>query len=209
MRRPPATVRGLEDLGRTRLSRHFFLRDFLMSEIGMIHGIPNVPLDPDRAILRGRALCETLLDPLVDTFGHIAIRSGYRAPALNAFGNARGFSCAANDNPIETHIWDDPGRTAACATVVIPWFADHYAKGRDWRDLAWWLHDQLPCSEIWFFPKLAAFNLTWRPEPQRRIGSYIAPKGLLLREGTQPAETASLRHARYEDFPPLRIVTKT
>jgi hypothetical protein len=209
MRRPPATVRGLEGLGRTRLSRHFFLRDFLMSEIGMIHGIPNVPTDPDRAIAHGRALCETLLDPLVDTFGHIAIRSGYRAPALNAFGNAQGFSCAANDNPIETHIWDHPNRAAACATIVIPWFADQYAIGRDWRDLAWWLHDHLPCSEIWFFPKLAAFNLTWRPVPLRRIGSYIAPKGLLLRDGALPTESADRRLARYSDFSPQKSVTYT
>lgn len=33
-KRKPASVRGLEALGRERLSRHFFMRDFLYSEIG-------------------------------------------------------------------------------------------------------------------------------------------------------------------------------
>jgi len=32
-RRRPNSVRGLEELGRVRLSRNFFLRDFLLSDI--------------------------------------------------------------------------------------------------------------------------------------------------------------------------------
>lgn len=205
MKRKPLTVRGLEDLGRTRLSRHFFLRDFLCSEIGIIHGIANVPDDPDRAIASGARLCQELLDPLHDTFGQVSIRSGYRSAALNAFGNQRGYGCARNDNPDEAHIWDKAGGTeaAACATVVLPWFADQYARGRDWRDLAWWIHDHLPYSELWFFPRLAAFNLTWRAEPWRKISSYIAPRGTLLARGAEPVENHVVRAARYVDFPEL------
>ena len=33
-KRKPGSVSGLEALGRERLSRHFFMRDFLYSEIG-------------------------------------------------------------------------------------------------------------------------------------------------------------------------------
>ena len=197
------SLRWLEDLGRTRLSRHFYLRDFLHSEIAALHGIPNIPDDPDRAIAHGRALCETLLDPLTETFGRIAIRSGYRCAALNTFGNLHHMNCAATDNPREGHVWDHQGREVACACIVIPWFADRYAQGRDWRDLAWWLHDHLPYSEIGFFPKLAAFNLTWRPSPWREISSYIPPRGLLLRRDTPPTEDAASRTARWADFPPF------
>lgn len=202
--RRPGSMRGLETLGRVRLSRHFFLRDFLYSEIANVHGHQNIPDAPDLAIARGRALCETLLDPLQETFGRIALRSGYRSAALNAFGNARGLNCARNDNPLECHIWDLAQVPVAGATVVIPWFADRYAQGRDWRDLAWWLHDHLDYSEIWVFPKLCAFNLSWRPEPQRRIDSYIAPRGTLLRAGAAPDEPPAQRQARYADFPPFR-----
>jgi hypothetical protein len=40
--------------------------------------------------------------------------------------------------------------------------------------------------------------------PLGRIGSYIAPRGLLLRPGATPAEDAATRRARYADFPRFR-----
>lgn len=204
--RRPASMWSLETFGRTRLSRHFYMRDFLFSEISAFHGVPNIPDDPDLTIENGQAFCTALLDPLEETFGRIAVRSGYRSPLLNRYGNENALNCAANDNPLECHIWDrGSGADAiAGASIVIPWFADRYERGRDWRDLAWWLHDHLPYSEMWFFPKLAAFNLVWRPEPLRTISSYIAPRGMLLRAGADPVETRYGRAARYADFPPLR-----
>ena len=204
--RRPGSMWSLETLGRVRLSRHFFMRDFLYSEIGNFHQIQNIPDDPDLAIANGRAFCETLMDPLEETFGRIAVRSGYRSRALNQYGNEHRLNCARNDNPLECHIWDwarDEDAVAG-ASIVIPWFADQYDQGRDWRDLAWWVHDHLDYSDIWFFPKLCAFNLVWRPTPRRRIDSYIAPRGALLRPGDTPTENSSDRRARYSDFPPFR-----
>lgn len=208
MMRRPASMRGLENLGRIKLSKHFYMRDFLYSEINGYHGVPNVPRDPDLAVANGRALCSQLLDPLEETFGRLAIRSGYRSPELNAYGNENRLNCAANDHPLECHIWDrGAGEEAIAGTsLVVPWFADHYAKGRDWRDLAWWIHDHLPYSEMWFFPKLAAFNLVWRPVPRRTISSYIAPRGTLLRAGEKPQESIAERRRRYPDFPPFRAI---
>ena len=200
----PRSMRALEDLGRVRLSKHFFLRDFLYSEIGVLHGFANIPNDPDLAIAAGTKLATELLDPMVETFGAVHIRSAYRAPDLNAFGNANKLNCARNDANYAGHIWDrrdERGRMGACASVVVPWFADHYAQGRDWRDLAWWVHDHLPYHAMWFFPKLAAFNLTWRDAPARTISSYIAPKGKLLAAGEDgPADRAK----SYADFPAFR-----
>lgn len=197
---------SLETLGRVRLSKYFYMRDFLYSEIGNIHAQPNIPRDPDLAIANGRRLCSELLDPLEETFGRIAIRSGYRSPELNAFGNAHKLNCARNDNPIECHIWDRADGESAIAgtSLVIPWFADQFDRGRDWRDLAWWIHDHLPYSGMWFFPKLCALNLDWRPTPLRTISSYINPKGMLLRAGDKPAEPIAKRQACYADFPKFR-----
>lgn len=204
--RRPLSMWSLETLGRVRLSRHFFMRDFLYSEIGNFHEVQNIPENPDLAIETGRAFCETLLDPLEETFGRIGVRSGYRSPLLNTFGNENRLNCARNDYPQECHIWDRGTGAAriAGASVVIPWFADRYEKGRDWRDLAWWIHDHLDYSELWFFPKLCAFNISWRPAPWRMISSYIAPKGTLLKRGAEPGETAAQRAKRYADFPPFR-----
>ena len=199
----------LEKLGRVRLSRHFFLRDFLYSEIGNFHGLPNLPGDPDLMIAAGTRLAADLLDPLVETFGPIAVRGSYRSPQVNAFGNVKGFNCALNATSYAGHIWDhrdDQGRMGACACIVIPWFADQYERGGDWRDLAWWMHDNLPYSEIQFFPIRAVFNLTWREQPAGKIWSYIAPKGILLGAGCEPGDTLAARQICYADFPPFRSI---
>jgi hypothetical protein len=184
--RRPASMRGLEALGRVRLSPSFYLRDFLMSEIAVIHGIANIPDDPDLAIAAGRALCLNLLEPLKAAFGHVAIRSAYRSRAVNAFGNANNLNCAANEASRAGHIWDmrdADGCMGATACVVIPWFADRYEAGADWRALAWWIHDHVAYSRLQFFPKLCAFNIQWHERPKRRIDSFIAPKGCLTKPG--------------------------
>ena len=205
----PQSMWSLETLGRVRLSKYFYMREFLYSEIANFHGLQNIPDDPDLAVENGRAFCESLLDPLEETFGRVAVRSGYRSRGGNAFGNENKLNCARNDNPLECHIWDWARGEAAVAgaTIVIPWFVDHYDAGRDWRDLAWWIHDHLPYSEMWFFPKLCAFNLCWRPVPWRTISSYVAPRGVLLRRGATPDETLTARQERYADFPPFRGVS--
>ncbi|MEL6516548.1 MAG: hypothetical protein AAFQ39_02450 [Pseudomonadota bacterium] len=205
----PRSYTALEDLGRVRLSTYFFMRNFLNSEIGNFHGVPNIPEDPDLAIAAGRRLATELLDPLHETFGAVEIRSGYRSPTLNYFGatEVRPQKCAQNEKNYAGHIWDrrdGNGRMGATVSIAIPWFAVRYAQGRDWCDLAWWVHDHLPYHEMYFFPKLAAFNLTWREEPQRRILSYIAPRGTLLAAGAEPDEPLTQRQKRYADFPPFR-----
>lgn len=182
----PGSVKGLEDLGRTRLSKSFYLRDFLFSEIGTVHGISNIPDDPDLAIAAGRQLCSQLLEPLNEAFGGINIRSGYRSAELNDFGNRNKLNCASNEKDYAGHIWDRrdaDGCMGATACVVIPWFADKYADGADWRALAWWIHDRLPYSYLQFFPKLSAMNIQWHERPCRRIDSFIAPRGCLTKPG--------------------------
>lgn len=190
--KPPATVASLDELGRTRLSRSFFLRDFLFSDIAAIHGLSNVPDDPDLAIAAGTMLCETLLEPLQDAFGRVTVRSAYRSAAVNALGNdmqragKKGYNCASNAANHAGHIWDRrdaAGRMGATACIVLTRYWDHFQAEGDWRPLAWWVHDHLPYSRLEFFPRLWAFNISWREEPERRIDSYAWPKGCLTKPG--------------------------
>lgn len=201
----PRSVAKLEDLGRVRLSDSFFMRDFLYSEIANLHGMPNIPEDPDLAIAAGTRLCEDLLEPLNSTFGRIAIRSAYRSTTVNAFGNSNGLNCASNEANYASHIWDRrdaAGRMGATACIVIPWFADRFEAWADWRAMAWWIHDHLPYSSIYFFLTRGAFNLSWLEEPERRIDSYIKPKGCLTKPGMENHEGD---HAEwYSDFPVLK-----
>lgn len=184
--RQTKTVRALEDLGRMRLSKSFFLRDFLFSDIAAIHGLANVPDDPELAIAAGTRLCEDLLEPLQGRFGRLAIRSAYRSCAVNAYGNEHGYNCARDEANYADHIWDHrdaEGRMGATACVVVPAFWDAFQTGGDWRKLAWWIHDHLPYSSLYFFPKMWAVNIQRREEPGRRIDSYTAPKGCLMKSG--------------------------
>jgi hypothetical protein len=185
--RTPKSVRALEDFTRTRLSASFFMRDFLYSEIAVIEGMTNTPADPVLAIAAGRALCQNLLEPLQASFGRLAIRSAYRSPQVNGFGNLNFQSCANNEAARGRHIWDQrdgDGCMGAMATVVVPWLTDRVAAGAgSWTGMAWWIHDHLPYSELQFFPKLGAFNIGWREQPKRRITSFVAPRGLLTKPG--------------------------
>ncbi|MYZ47075.1 hypothetical protein [Propylenella binzhouense] len=200
--RRPGSVRGLEELGRVRLSRSFFLRDFLHSEVASLYGLPNVPDDPDRAIAAGRRLCEDLLEPLADAFGRISIRSGYRSAEVNRVCNARGHNCARNEADRARHIWDAPdaeGRTGAMATVIVNAFIPYYERTGDWEAIAWWIDDHLPYSELQVFPRYAAFNIGWREVPKRSIYSYVPPRrGWLRRPGT--AAGGGPHPERYADF---------
>ncbi len=188
----PTTVSRLSEFGRERLSKSFFMRDFLFSDIASIHGLNNVPDDPDRAIAAGKRLCEDLLEPLQDAFGRIAIRSAYRSCEVNGFGNEmqragkKDYNCASNEANYAGHIWDrldSDGYMGATACIVVPAFWDRFQSEGDWRKLAWWIHDHLPYSSLYFFPRYWAFNISWHERPQRRIDSYAKPGGCLTKPG--------------------------
>jgi len=175
----------LEKIGRIRLSKSFFLRDFLHSEIASYYGLLNVPDDVELAVAAGTKLCEELLEPLQDQFGRIHVRSGFRSCEVNALGNEKGHNCARNERNYAAHIWDRrdaDGCMGAMACVVVTSFVDRYEAGEDWRALAWWIHDHLPYSSLRFFPKYAAFNINWHERPKRDVRRYVNPKGVL----TQP-----------------------
>jgi hypothetical protein len=184
--RKPASVKGLETLGRVRLSKHFFLRDFLYSDVAAIYGLSNIPDDPDLAIAAGKHLCEELLEPIISAFGPITIRSAYRSAEVNRVCNEKGENCASNEKNAAAHIWDlrdKDGCMGAVACIVVPKYLKHYEANGEWQPIAWWIHDHLPYSHLDFFPKLCAFNIGWHERPTRQIFSYINPRGILTRPG--------------------------
>ena len=184
--RRPASVDAVAEFGRIRLSRSFFMRDFLFSDIAAINGFSNIPDDPDLAVKAGTQLCEQLLEPLQNAFGRVAIRSAYRSSEVNAFGNVHGHNCASNALNAGRHIWDarrTDGGIGATACIIVPSFWDAFQAPGDWQRLAWWIHDHLPYSAISFHPVYWAFNLTWSDVPERTIYSHVEPKGLLTKPG--------------------------
>lgn len=207
--RSPQSMKALEELGRVRLSPNFFFRDFLYSEIGNFYGVPNIPENPDLAIASAAGLCERLLEPLTEAFGKISIRSGYRSPTLNELGNDKKMNCGSNDYNKAQHIYDyldDLGRKGATACIVVNSYTDHYEKTGDWRALAWFIHDHLPYHQMYFFPKLAAFNLNWNEAEGREwIKSYVSPKGTLTKVGMENYEGD---HSAHYDEPMFHLASK-
>lgn len=206
------SVEGLTAFGRVRLSKSFFMRDFLFSDIASVHGFNNVPDDPDLAIEAGTRLCTELLEPLQDAFGRIAIRSAYRSSEVNGFGNEmqsggkKGYNCASNEANSGGHIWDRcdaDGAMGATACVVVPSFWDRFQAEGDWQRLAWWIHDHLPYSTLEFFPTYWAFNINWSERPKRDIYSYANPKGWLHRSSKGDPEVD--RSNLWTDIAPVAV----
>lgn len=192
-RRPACmTVRELTELGRRRLSANFFMRDFLYSEIAAVHGLANIPDDPELAVAAGTRLCEEILEPLQAAFGRLTIRSAYRSAEVNAFGHCKTmagqyeYACASNARNAAFHIWDlhdAGGHMGAAACIVVPSFWERFRKKGDWQRLAWWIHDHLPYSRMTFYRTRFAFNIGWHEKPVREIYSRVAPKGFLTKPG--------------------------
>lgn len=197
---------ALETLGRVRLSKNFCMRDFLYSEISNYYKIPNIPENPELAIKVGQRLCEELLEPLQEVFGRITIRSAYRSPAVNKFGNEHKLNCGNNENNRAGHIWDwldKDGYMGGTVCVVVNWYLDQYEKTGDFQPLAWWIHDHLPYSNLCFFPKLCAFNMSWHEKPVRSISSYCAShRGYLTRSGM--SNHRGNHSELYPSFPQLK-----
>ena len=207
MKRTPTSVATLESLGGERLSASFFMRDFLYSEIANFHGLQNIPKNPELALQNGKRLCQDLLEPLQATFGRIAIRSAYRSEDVNEFGNIHKMNCGSNESNYAGHIWDVPNKNGmgAMACIVVPRFADLYdeGKGRDWRALAYWIHNHLPYSTLQFFPKLCGLNIGWHEKPRRSITGYMGTS-IDLVAGSPPNDAYA---TWYEGLPELKGVS--
>lgn len=177
--RKPSTVNALEELGRIQLSKSFFMREFLYSEISQVECISNIPDDPDLAILAGKNLCKNVLEPIQDALGRISVRSAFRSCEVNSKGSETKENCSTNDKNYAEHIWDvrdESGFMGATACVIVTSFIPYYEKTQAWTALAWWIHDHIGAySNMTFFPQYAAFNINWNENPEypKFIYSYV------------------------------------
>ncbi|MGE5562394.1 MAG: hypothetical protein ACM3ZV_03710 [Bacillota bacterium] len=186
MRRKPTSVATLTELGRVRLSKTFFMRDMLHSEIAQVHGLLNAPDDPDLAIEVGTRLSDELLEPLQERWGPLRVRSAYRSPEVNRLGwemrsaGKSEYACASNEYNAARHIWDQrdaDGCKGATACVVLPAFYDMHPEEGSWRILARWIDRNLNYGSVQFYPTYWAFNIQWHERPARTIDSFAEPRG--------------------------------
>lgn len=203
-----ADVASLTEFGRERLSQNFFMREMLYSEVSNVHGIPNIPSDPDLALEVGRKFCSLILEPLRSAFGHVTIRSAFRSISCNGYCRERFKAgdeaswCGPNEYNFAKHIWDhrdEQGHLGAVATLVIPSYVDYFERTRDWKPLGWWIRDNIEhYSEVIFFKNLGAFNIGWYEGPSEKAISYMAPpiEELLTKCGMDNFEGDHSEHYR-------------
>ena len=175
------TFWNLEKLGRVRLSEHFYLRQFLYSEIGAAFGIVNIPDFPDLAIETGTRLCEDVLEPLQRHVGQLVIRSGFRSARLNAFGAQHRLKCGSNEGNFAYHIWDHldaNGHKGAAACVVAPRFNDEHPGPEGKPALAKIIDEYINYHSVTFFAYDNALNIGWHERPLKRI----YPRNLLAQQ---------------------------
>lgn len=65
----------------TKLSEHFSLSEFTISQEAARRGLDNTPTP--EIVENMKALCENILEPLRTALGPVVVTSGYRAPAVN------------------------------------------------------------------------------------------------------------------------------
>lgn len=189
--RSPSSVKTLEDFGRVQLSKSFFMREFLYSEISQIEKIPNIPADPELAIRAGKHLCEEVLEPIQEKLGRISVRSAYRSAAVNSKGaeNHNQYGCAGNAANASRHIWDLPdseGLVGAMACIVVTSYLSFFEKTRNWQALGWWIHDQISSySEVEFFTKAPplTFNISWHERPKKTVHAWAPHRTCLTKPG--------------------------
>lgn len=210
-----ATIDKLDTLSRTRLSKHFFMRDFLYSETAVAQGLANVPDDEELAIQAGKQLCEQVLEPIQAAWGRIHIRSAFRNCVVNQAGNELGANCATNEKNYAAHIWDrrdKDGFMGAMACIVIPTYVDYYQQSGDWTSLAWWLHHHIPgYQKMTFYRNLCAFNIRWHENPAKpkEIKTKIADprsnsqKAILLNNNANDFYASMPPEQRYQACLPL------
>ena len=104
-RRGRPTPEQYEALARVRLSKHYILRDFLFSTECAARGLTNYPEDPDMVIRAGKALCEKVLEPIRERWGHAFLTFGYQSREGIEWGWSK-VRREANRNSSSPHQFD-------------------------------------------------------------------------------------------------------
>jgi hypothetical protein len=162
----------MDRLGRVRLSAHFYMRQFLYSEIAVMSGIMNLPDDPDLAVKTGTHLCAQILEPIVRRYGPIVLRSGFRSEAVNDFGAIHRLQCASSAQNYAYHIWDrldGNGHCGAAACIIVPAVNDANDRSTATINLISFMKAELDFNEVAFFKRETSFNIGWHEKPVRTI----------------------------------------
>jgi hypothetical protein len=155
-----------EALALVRLSKHFIMRDMLFSTESAARGFTNYPEDPAMVIRAGKALCETLLEPIRQHWGHFFITFGYQSRE----GIEYGWSAAkreanvhsSNPHQLDRKTWGD-AVYARCD--ILPMCVEDGDVSK--TEFGHWLMHHLDLDLCMTWTRSNVFCLTISPLPRR------------------------------------------
>ncbi|WP_334186764.1 hypothetical protein [Noviherbaspirillum sp.] len=155
-----------EKLSRTRISKNFILRDFLFSTYAASIGASNFPEDPDMVVRAAKALCETLLEPILSKFGRFAITFAYQSREVIDAGLSRD-ERRSNPNSSNPHQFDRKtwGSDIYARIDILPYCVEDGEVTK--HEFAQWLMHNLNVDLLMQWTRSNVFCLTISPMPRR------------------------------------------
>ncbi len=159
-------IDALEELSVVRLSKNFILRDFLYSTECAALGLSNYPEDVDQVIRSGKALCELLLEPILDHFGRFAITFGFQCrKAVERQMPAR--QRAENPRSSSPHQWDRGtfGDAVYARVDILPFCVEDGLVTK--HEFGQWLMMNLDIDLLMTWKRSNVFCISISPKPRR------------------------------------------
>lgn len=160
------TPEELEILALTRLSKNFLLRDFLYSTECAALGFSNYPDDVDMVTRAGKALCEKVLEPILEHFGEFSIIFGYQCRAgIEAAWSAK--KRAENPRSSSPHQWDRKtwGEEVYARVDILPFCVEDGEVSK--HEFGHWLMYNLDIDLLMQWRRANIYCITISPHPRR------------------------------------------
>ena len=161
-----AQIREFETVKKTRLSQNFILGDFLFSTEAACMGLSNFPEDSAMVVRAGRALCDKILEPVLDHFGRFAITFGYQCrEAIEA--DMPEAARRANPRSSNPHQWDRQtwGKQVYARVDILPYCVEDREVSR--HDFGHWLMHNLDVDLLMNWTRSNVYCITISPKPRR------------------------------------------
>jgi hypothetical protein len=194
-----------ESLCLTRLSPNFILRDFMFSTEAAVCGHSNFPVDDVALVAEsGRALCEKVLEPVLEKFGQFAITFGYQARETmdRELPEEELLSEAHSSNP---HHWDREtfSKEVYARVDILPFCVEDGAVTKE--AFGRWCMMNLDIDLLMQWRKTSVCCITISPYP-RRVWLEWVPQG----EGDNSSNKIEYMGASYwrDVFPGLDVIDR-
>lgn len=159
-------LQAFDTVNKTRLSKNFLLRDFMYSTEAAVMGLTNLPEDWGMVIRAGKALCEKIMEPILEHFGQFAITFGYQCREAIEADMSLSVRRAAprSSNP---HMWDRKtwGDEIYARVDILPFCVEDGAVTK--QDFGNWLMHNLDVDLCMQWSRSNVFCITISPQPRR------------------------------------------